>query len=152
MHGRVGVDDDVPVQIAGIPPVPEPSAIERLLAQHRSRLDRVAPEDLDGIVAAGALVVDIRPEANRRDEGALRGAVEVERIHLEWRIDPTSPDRIPETVPGRRVVIVCNEGYSSSLAASTLVDLGVDATDVVGGYRALVAAGSPVAIPPAGGG
>ena len=63
-------------------------------------------------------------------------AVVVERIHLEWRLDPTSPDRIPEAVRDRRVVVVCNEGYSSSLAAHTLRQLGVDATDLAGGFRA----------------
>jgi rhodanese-related sulfurtransferase len=91
-------------------------------------------------LAGGALLVDIRPEANRRAEGDLAGAVVVERIHLEWRIDPSSPDRIPEAAPGRRVVIVCNEGYASTLAARSLQSLGVDATDLVGGYRALPSA------------
>ncbi|HEY5697343.1 MAG TPA: rhodanese-like domain-containing protein, partial [Acidimicrobiales bacterium] len=103
----------------------------------RSRLDRVAVEDLDDEVAAGALVVDIRPEVNRDAEGELRGAVVIERIHLEWRLDPTSQDRIAEAVPGRRVVVVCNEGYASSLAAASLRLVGVDrATDLIGGYRA----------------
>lgn len=107
----------------------------------RATLERVAPEELGAQLDAGALVVDIRPEADRRAEGELDGAIVIERIHLEWRLDPTSPDRIPEAVPGRRVVIVCNEGYSSVLAATSLVALGVDATDLDGGYRALVAAG-----------
>jgi rhodanese-related sulfurtransferase len=100
-------------------------------------LDRVAVEDLADEVTAGALVVDIRPEVNRDAEGGLRGAVVIERIHLEWRLDPTSPDRIAEAVPGRRVVVVCNEGYASSLAAASLRLVGVDrATDLIGGYRA----------------
>jgi rhodanese-related sulfurtransferase len=118
--------------------VPEPSsAIDQLLAEARSGLDRVAPEDLAAEVEAGALVVDIRPAANRETEGPLPGAVVIERIHLEWRLDPTSPDRIPEAAADRRVVIVCNEGYSSSLAAATLRRLGVArATDLMGGYRA----------------
>jgi rhodanese-related sulfurtransferase len=117
--------------------VPEASAIEQLLAQEREGLDRVAPEDLAAEVAAGALVVDIRPAANREEEGALPGAVVIERIHLEWRLDPSSPDRIDGASPDRRVIIVCNEGYSSSLAAATLRRLGVArATDLVGGYRA----------------
>ena len=112
------------------------SAIDQLLADARKGLDRVAPEDLEAEVAAGALVVDIRPAANREQEGALPGAVVIERIHLEWRLDPTSPDRIDEARPGRRVVLVCNEGYASSLAAAELRRLGVEATDLVGGYRA----------------
>jgi rhodanese-related sulfurtransferase len=114
-----------------------PSAIELLVAEARERLDRVAPEDLGAELAAGALVVDIRPAADREHEGALPGAVVIERIHLEWRLDPTSPDRIEGASADRRVVVVCNEGYSSSLAASTLRRLGVRrATDLVGGYRA----------------
>lgn len=124
------------------------SAIDQHLAAARASIDRVRPEDLEEALARGALVVDIRPEANRRAEGELRGAVVVERIHLEWRLDPTSPDRIPEATFGRRVVVVCNEGYASSLAATSLVALGVDATDLDGGYRALVAARSPLAAPP----
>jgi len=117
--------------------VADPSAIEQLLAEERAGLDRVAPEDLAAEVEAGALVVDIRPAVNREQEGPLPGAVVMERIHLEWRLDPTSPDRIEEATPDRRVIIVCNEGYSSSLAAATLRRLGVArATDLVGGYRA----------------
>lgn len=96
------------------------------------------PEDLATEIAAGALVVDIRPSQSRMLEGDLPGAIVIERTVLEWRLDPTSPDRIPESDdPERRVVIVCNEGYSSSLAASTLRELGLRrATDLVGGYRA----------------
>lgn len=126
----------------------EPSAIERHLAAERATLDRVRPEDLAAGVAPCDLLVDIRPEINRRVEGELRGAVVIERIHLEWRLDPTSPDRIPEASEDRRVVVVCNEGYASSLAATSLVTLGVDATDLEGGFRALVAAGSPLVLPP----
>jgi rhodanese-related sulfurtransferase len=129
--------------------VPGPSAIDRHLAVERSRLERLPPDQLESALAQGALVVDIRPEANRRAEGELRGAVVIERIHLEWRLDPTSAHRIPEAVPHRLVVIVCNEGYSSSLAAATLVDLGVDATDLDGGYRALVEIRSVLVVPPA---
>ena len=117
--------------------MPEASAIEQLLAEAREGLDRVAPGDLAAEVEAGALVVDIRPAANREQEGALPGALVLERIHLEWRLDPTSPDRIDGATPDRRVIVVCNEGYSSSLAAATLRRLGViRATDLVGGYRA----------------
>jgi rhodanese-related sulfurtransferase len=115
----------------------EDSRIDRLLREARTRLERVQPADLDTEVAAGALVVDIRPAADRDAEGELPGAVVVERIHLEWRLDPTSAHRIPGAQPGRRVIVVCNEGYSSSLAAVTLQDLGIaEATDLVGGYRA----------------
>ena len=119
---------------------PQPSRIAQHLDAARQGLVRIEPDDLPAALADGALLVDIRPEANRRAEGDLAGAVVVERIHLEWRIDPSSPDRIPEAAPGRRVVIVCNEGYASTLAARSLQSLGVDATDLVGGYRALPSA------------
>ena len=116
------------------------AAIDEALEAARARLDRVAPHDLGAELAAGSLVVDIRPEANRRDEGELPGAVVIERIHLEWRLDPTSDFRIAEAEPGRRVVLVCNEGYASVLAAVSLLDLGVEATDLEGGFRAWAAA------------
>jgi rhodanese-related sulfurtransferase len=113
------------------------STIERFVTDARRRLDRVEPEDLAAEVSAGALVVDIRPQADRDEDGPLPGAVVIERIHLEWRLDPTSPDRHPEARPGRRVVVVCNEGYASSLAAWSLRLVGVEeATDLVGGFRA----------------
>ena len=112
------------------------SAIDRLLADARDRLDRVQPEDLAAEQAAGALLVDIRPESYRTEEGELPGAVIVDRNHLEWWLDPTCDVALPEAAPGRRVIVACNEGYASSLAAVTLRELGVDATDLVGGYRA----------------
>lgn len=111
--------------------------IDALLAAARARLERVEPGDLAAAIDAGALVVDIRPEANRRDEGELPGAIVVDRNVLEWRLDPTSGHELPVAHEGRHVVLVCNEGYASSLAAATLLDLGLDgATDLVGGYRA----------------
>ena len=89
---------------------------------------------------AGALVVDIRPVEQRQRDGELAGAVVVDRNVLEWRLDPTSPHRIPQAGADRRVILVCNEGYQSSLAAATLQQLGVRrATDLEGGYQALLA-------------
>jgi rhodanese-related sulfurtransferase len=115
----------------------DPGAVGAALSVARARLDRVDPRDLAAESDAGALIVDLRPEADRAAEGELPGAVVVERIHLEWRVDPTSPDRLPEAIADRRIVLVCNEGYASSLAAAALLDLGISrATDVVGGYRA----------------
>src|SRR4051812_45851659 len=99
------------------------AAIDRMLAAARRDLDRVEPEDLAAEVAAGAWVIDTRPEANRRTEGELPGAVPVERIHLEWRLDPSSPDKLDGVDADTRAIIVCNEGYSSSLAAATLREL-----------------------------
>jgi rhodanese-related sulfurtransferase len=113
------------------------SSIDRVLEESRRRLARLQPPDLADSVAAGALVVDTRSAADRAVEGALPGAVVLERTVLEWRLDPTSPHRIPEAEPDRRVVVVCNDGYSSSLAAESLQRLGLrNATDLVGGYRA----------------
>jgi rhodanese-related sulfurtransferase len=117
-------------------------AIDRLLAAARSDLDRVPPEELAEEIADGALVVDLRPLERRTTDGELPGAVVVDRLVLEWRLDPSSPHRLPEADADRRVVLVCNEGYSSSLAAATLRQLGVRrATDLEGGYLALRDAG-----------
>jgi rhodanese-related sulfurtransferase len=114
-----------------------PSRIDKLLDDARADLDRVVPERLADEVAAGALLVDIRPAADRDQEGELPGAIVIERIHLEWRLDPSSDHRITEAAADRRVIVVCNEGYASSLAAATLRQLGVArATDLIGGYRA----------------
>ena len=108
----------------------------------QGRLQRVEVEDLAAELAAGALVVDIRPEVNRREEGTLPGAVVIDRNVLEWRLDPTSGYQLPEAADDRRIILFCNEGYASSLAAVTLQDLGlVNATDLVGGYRAWVQKG-----------
>ncbi|NYG57223.1 rhodanese-related sulfurtransferase [Nocardioides daedukensis] len=114
------------------------SAISRLLAESRAGLDRVEPAELEAVRAAGALVVDTRPIEQRQRDGELPGAVVIDRNVLEWRLDPTSPHRLEiADDPSRRVVLVCNEGYSSSLAAHTLQRLGlVNATDLRGGFQA----------------
>ena len=115
--------------------------IDELLAQCRELLERVAPRDLAIEQHAGALVIDIRPAGQRERDGELPGAIVVDRNVLEWRLDPASPHRIDAaTGYDQRIVIVCNEGYSSSLAAATLHDLGLQrATDLVGGYQAWLA-------------
>jgi rhodanese-related sulfurtransferase len=119
------------------------SAVAALLAIARQHLERVEPQDLETERAAGALVVDIRPVEQRLRDGELPGAVVVDRNVLEWRLDPTSPYRIAEADPDRRVILVCDQGYSSSLAAATLQSLGLHrATDLVGGFQALLAHGS----------
>lgn len=114
------------------------TAIDRLLADARRGLERVMAADLAAEVAAGALVVDIRPVEQRARDGALPDAVVVDRNVLEWRLDPSSPDRLPQVVDDRqRIIVVCDEGYASSLAAATLLRLGLTrATDLVGGYQA----------------
>ncbi|TVT17995.1 rhodanese-like domain-containing protein, partial [Amycolatopsis rhizosphaerae] len=115
---------------------------EELLAAARSTLDRVGPAEAGRMQAAGALVVDIRPERFRAGEGEIPGSLPIERIHLEWRLDPTGAHRIPQVRADRPVIVVCNEGYASSLAAADLKRLGLPlATDLVGGFRAWRAAG-----------
>lgn len=116
-------------------------SIDELLRAARSRLVRVTAAELDREMAAGALVVDIRPIEQRAGDGELPGAVVIPRNVLEWRLDPTSPDRIPEACNHDcRIILVCNEGYASSLAAATLQDLGLHrATDLAGGYQAWLA-------------
>ncbi|CAM3911715.1 rhodanese-like domain-containing protein [Nocardiopsis rhodophaea] len=122
------------------------SAIDDLLRRRRSGLDRVTPGDAHAAHTDGALLVDTRPVVNRAAEGVIPGAVIVDRNVLEWRLDPTSPYRIPEADGAdRRVILFCNEGYASSLAAAHLRDLGLRrATDMIGGFRAWAAAGLPV--------
>jgi rhodanese-related sulfurtransferase len=113
-------------------------AIDALLEAARNGLDRVQANDLAPEIAAGALVVDIRPIEQRRRDGELPGALIIDRNVLEWRLDPTGPDHIPEvTDASRRIIVVCNEGYSSSLAAATLRQLGLArVSDLVGGFQA----------------
>ena len=114
------------------------ASIDVLLAHARRELDRVEPEQLADEVANGAIVVDIRPVEQRERDGDLPGAVVVDRNVLEWRLDPTSPHRLPlASDHDLRIVLVCNEGYGSSLAAKSLQDLGLGrATDLVGGFQA----------------
>ena len=118
--------------------MPARPAVEVLLERTRAQLDRVQPEKLAAAVAHCAVVIDIRPVEQRARDGELPGAVVIDRNVLEWRLDPTSPDRAPLGIGHQtRVIVVCNEGYSSSLAAATLCELGlVRATDLIGGYQA----------------
>jgi rhodanese-related sulfurtransferase len=113
-------------------------SIDDVLAAARARLDRVPPEDLERELVAGSLIVDIRPIEQRSRDGELPGAVIIDRNVLEWRLDPACEHRlIPTLGYDTRIVIVCNEGYSSSLAAAMLHDLGLHrATDLIGGYQA----------------
>lgn len=118
---------------------------EQLLDEARAELDRVEPERAAELLAGGGLVVDIRPVSNRSAEGEIPGSVPVERIVLEWRLDPNGAHRIPGFDADTPVIVVCNEGYASSLAARDLRRLGLgNATDLVGGFRAWAEAGLPV--------
>jgi rhodanese-related sulfurtransferase len=122
------------------------TTVDELLEAARTRLDRVDAVRAASLVAEGARLVDTRPQWQRAEEGALPGALVVERNHLEWRLDPTSDARIPEaTDHDVRWIVFCSEGYSSSLAAASLQDLGLrNATDLAGGFQAWKAAGLPV--------
>jgi rhodanese-related sulfurtransferase len=122
------------------------TAIDTVLARARSALTRLDPRDAQIATAAGALLVDIRPEINRRREGEIPGALVIDRNVLEWRLDPASDARIPQAAYDAWIVLFCNEGYASSLAAADLQRLGLRrATDLDGGFGAWAEAGLPVA-------
>jgi len=126
------------------------SGIEKLLTRARSRLRRLSPAEAhEEVATTGAVLVDIRPEGQRAIEGAIPGALIVERNVLEWRFDPTSSARLAAATDyGVRVIVFCSEGYSSSLAAAALQDLGLwSATDLIGGFHAWHAFGLPI-VPP----
>ncbi|MFW5468765.1 rhodanese-like domain-containing protein [Knoellia sp. CPCC 206435] len=118
-----------------------PSRVSAALEQARRDLGRLTAGEAVEAQRRGALLVDTRTPVQRRRQGELPGAVVIDRTVLEWRLDPTSPHRIPEARPGTPVVLVCRQGYSSSFAAESLRRLGVDATDVVGGVEAWQSAG-----------
>ena len=118
------------------------SRIDVVLDRARSRIKRLSVSEVPDAIARGAILVDIRPAAQRAVEGELAGAVVIERNVLEWRCDPTSDARLPLAV-GDDVewVVICSQGYTSSLAAAALQDLGLHrATDVIGGYQAMARA------------
>ena len=123
------------------PPAAEPLAprrsIDEVLAEARSRLDRLTPAEAVAARAAGAVVVDIRPAAQREVQGGPDGALIIERNVLEWRFDPASDAALPIADYDLQVVVLCQEGFTSSLAAAALQDLGLHrATDVTGGWAA----------------
>jgi rhodanese-related sulfurtransferase len=124
---------------------PGARTIDQLLAAARTRLVRLSPVQAQQAAAAGAMLVDIRPQAQRLAEGEIPGAVIVERNVLEWRLDPDSSARLPAARYDMQLIVFCSEGYTSSLAAASLLDLGLHlATDMDGGFRAWQAAGLPV--------
>nr|WP_167308688.1 rhodanese-like domain-containing protein [Streptomyces tendae] len=128
---------------------PRPTGIDALLERVRAGYRRIAPQEAyDAAEAGAALLVDIRYAALRERDGVIPGALVIERNELEWRLDPQGSHRLPEaTDHDVRVVVVCNEGYASSLAAESLHRLGLHrATDLVGGFQAWRAAGLPVAV------
>ena len=129
-----------------VPGPPDRLSVDQMLARARSRLSRVGPRQAETEMRQGALLVDIRPAAQRAGEGEVPGALTVERNVLEWRFDPASDSRLPQAGSyDLRVIVMCSRGYTSSLAAASLQDLGlVNATDLDGGFQAWAAAGLPV--------
>ncbi len=130
-----------------VAPRVQESAVERMLLGARRRLERLTPAEVRGELGAGAVLIDIRPERQRRLDGDLPQAVVICRNVLEWRCDPSSEwcdERLAD--PARRLIVICNEGFQSSLAAASLQALGRErATDVVGGFQAWRESGLPVA-------
>lgn len=126
------------------------SRVDALLAAARSGLVRLTPQQAAAAQQQGALLVDIRYAALRERDGTVPGALVVERNELEWRLDPSCPHRAPEATGfSLPVVVFCNEGYASSLAARSLRELGLrQVTDLAGGYQAWRSAGLPVEPPP----
>ena len=119
------------------PRTTKPRTIDDVLADARSRLRRVTPDEAAAALGRGALVVDIRPAAQRAAEGELPAALVIERNVLEWRFDPASSAALPIASHDLEVIVLCQEGYTSSLAAAALHELGVwRATDVIGGLAA----------------
>jgi rhodanese-related sulfurtransferase len=121
--------------------------LDRLVARSRARLARLSAREAWNAVKKGAVLVDTRPEFQRRADGEIPGAIVIERNHLEWRLHPASSGRIDEAVDANiRWIVMCHEGYASSLAAATLRAIGLRrATDLIGGFRAWRAARLPVA-------
>ncbi|HUK67806.1 MAG TPA: rhodanese-like domain-containing protein [Streptosporangiaceae bacterium] len=133
---------------------PQPAGartIDEILAEARARLSRVTPRQAFSELDHGATLVDIRPAAQRAAEGEIPGATVIERNVLEWRFDPASQAKLASvTGYDDRILVICSEGYTSSLAAVALQELGLaKATDIAGGFRAWAAAGLPVVAPPA---
>ncbi len=124
---------------------PGARTIDEILEDARLRLVRVPPHEAFREAAGGAVLIDIRPAAQRGRDGEIPGSVVVERNHLEWRVDPCSDARLPwVTGYDHRIIVFCQDGYTSSLAAAALLDLGLyRATDMTGGFSAWVAAGLP---------
>jgi rhodanese-related sulfurtransferase len=126
--------------------VRQDKGIEAMLAHARSGVRRITAAEVAGAMAAGALLIDTRTETQRAETGELPGAIVIDRTVLEWRLDPASPDHIPEADSyDRPVIVVCRQGYSSSLAAASLRAIGLTlATDLVDGVDGWCAAGLPV--------
>jgi rhodanese-related sulfurtransferase len=126
----------------------EPTTVAEMLAEARAQLERLSPGQTSAAMAGGALVIDIRSDSQRQRDGVIPGASIIARNEFEWRLDPASEWSDPEAVrdTNRQLIVMCNEGYQSSLAAATLKRFGFDrATDLIGGFQAWRDEGLPVA-------
>ncbi len=150
-YSRVVTAQNGSSRLTSTAPGPVTSGVAAVLRQARAGMERLSPRQALDELCAGALLVDTRTDAQRARQGDLPGALVIDRTVLEWRLDPTSPSRIPEASDlGLRVIVVCRQGYSSSLAAESLRRVGLSrATDVIGGVEAWLAAGLPVSQDPA---
>lgn len=120
------------------------AATDRLLAAARARISTVDPAEAARLRAEGATLVDTRPVAQRTEFGEIPGAIVIDRNVLEWRLDPAGEHRLTTIDHDRPIVVFCQEGYSSSLAVASLVDLGLtDVHDLTGGFAAWTTAGLP---------
>ena len=121
--------------MTGVPAPPPRRTIDDVLDDARTRINRLSPAQAAERQAAGAVLVDIRPAAQRAAEGEIPGSLVIERNVLEWRFDPASTGALPDASLDREIVVFCSEGYTSSLAAAALVELGITrAADVEGGF------------------
>ena len=123
-----------------------PRSVDDLVDAARASLQRVTAEEAHAAVAKGALLVDTRPYELRTRDGTIPGAIVIDRNVLEWRLDPAGSHHIPEiNAHDQQIILFCDEGYASSLAAASLQELGLhNATDLIGGIQAWKAAGLPV--------
>jgi rhodanese-related sulfurtransferase len=125
--------------------VSEPTTVEQLLMEARARLTRLSPGEAQAAARAGAALIDIRSDCQRARDGEIPDAKCIARNVLEWRLDPSSPDRDRDLARrDLKLILICNEGYQSSLAAGTLTRFGLNATDVIGGFQAWRKADLPV--------
>jgi rhodanese-related sulfurtransferase len=121
------------------------TTVEDLLAEARAEIDRLSPAEAHAAAQTGDILIDIRPLEQRRRDGLVPNATVVERNVLEWRLDPQGEHRNPDLAhPDRRIVLICDEGYQSSLAAATLRRFGLDACDVIDGVQGWMAANLPL--------
>lgn len=121
------------------------TTVEELLAEAQAEIDRLSPAEAQAAAQAGDLLIDIRPLEQRQRDGLVPGAAIVQRNVLEWRLDPGGEHRDPDLARrDRRIILICDEGYQSSLAAATLLRFGLDVCDVIGGVQDWMAEGLPL--------